>query len=113
MPSSQLQAAQQVWGQGYMPANPSVPLILGDHGGSWRDGTQATRGLRRHQETRQGATSLGVTCPGTEPTWRKALALLLETHPQASGPHRATSTARKAVSCCVWGMRELYGMFMT
>lgn len=96
MPSSQLQAARQVWGQGYMPANPSVPLILGDHGGSWRHGTEATRGhqsplpstamdwapasTRKHDRV---PPQWGVTCPGTEPTWRKAQPLLLETHPQA------------------------------
>lgn len=96
VPSRQLQAARQVWGQGSMPANPSVPLILGDHGGSWRDGTEATRGhqlplpstavdwaptgTRKHDRV---APHWGVTCPGTGPTSRNALPLLLETHPQA------------------------------
>lgn len=50
---------------------------------------------------------------GQSPLGARPCSSFLRPTLRLSGPHRATSTAREAVSCCVWGMRELYGSFMT
>lgn len=64
-------------------------------------------GPRRHQETRQGATSVGSHMPRDRLLGARPCPSFLRPTLRLSGPHRATSTAHEAVSCCVWGMRAV------
>lgn len=115
VPSSQLQAARQVWGRG----NPSArqPLCATHPGRPWRflearhwghTGPPVTPpeygcglGPRRHQETRQGATSVGSHMPRDRLLGARPCPSFLRPTLRLSGPHRATSTAHEAVSCCL------------